>query len=146
MARPFTFSVETRLWHPSEGWKTFPAGETDPGAMWSEKEGGNPVGSQATAGALRDLIEANDRLDAAAQREARKDHDLAALAAERDEARGKLADLEQRTIAAGKAQVQAEDAARGYMLERDAARSEVQTLRDSLARAAKAPAKAVAAT
>lgn len=121
MARPNVFSTETKLWHAAEGWRKFPAGETDPGGAWSEQEGGNPVGNNATAGALKDLIEANDRLDAAAEREAKKDHDLATMAAERDAANGKVADLNQRAIAAEKSQAEAEANAASYAQERSRA-------------------------
>lgn len=125
MARANAFIVPTKLWHAAEGWREFPAGETDPGGSWSEQEGGNPVGNNATTGALKDLIEANDRLDAAAAREAKKDHDLGVMAAERDAAKGQVSDLEQRAIAAEQTREAAETAARGYMVERDQARRDL---------------------
>lgn len=125
--RQQVFSVETKLWHPSEGWRVFPAGETDPGNAWSETEGGHPVGAASAAGALKDLIEANDQLDQMRQMMAAKDHDLAVMAKERDAANAKVSDLEQAGIDAVKARAAAEDAARGYMAERDTARAEMAT-------------------
>lgn len=125
MARPNVFSTDTKLWHPAEGWRTFPAGETNPGATWHEKEGGDSVGSNAASGALKDLIEANDRMDQMAQMMASKDHDLGVMGQQRDEAVGKVHDLEQRAIAAEKAQAEAEERATAYMKERDQARAEL---------------------
>lgn len=133
MPRPYVFSSDTTLYHPTEGERVFPAGETDPGAAWSDKPGGDPVGTNAAVGALKDLIEANDRLDQMGQMAAQKDHDLAVMAKERDEAAGKVAELEQRAIAAEKAQAEAEEATHGYMVERDQARSELKAAQDKLA-------------
>lgn len=122
MPRPQVFSIDTKLWHPSEGWRLFPAGETDPGGSWHEKEGGNPVGNSAAEGALKDLIEANDRIEQMGQQLASKDHDLAQMAAAKEAAEAKVAGLEQRAIAAEAAKADAEAAAAEYMRERDAAR------------------------
>lgn len=139
MARQQVFTSNTKLWHAAEGWRVFPAGETDPGGSWSEKEGGAPVGESAAAGALKDLIAANDRLDQMSETLARKDHDLAKTAADCEEAKTALAAMEQRAIAAEKGQTEAEEFARGYMEERDSARAELEAAKAKPGKAATAP-------
>lgn len=124
MARPHVFQVLTKLWHPAEGWREFPAGETDPGASWHDKEGGLAPGSATTTQALKDLIAAQDQIESLQHRLDSNANDLAESAKVRDIALAKVDGLEQRAIAAEKAQADAEEAARGYMAERDTARSE----------------------
>lgn len=135
MARQQVFTCDTTLYHPVEGERVFPTGETDPGPMWSENAGGDrsetSMGSMAT-----DLIAANDRADDLGQRLAAQAHDMAQTAAEATEAKEALAAMEQRAIAAEKAQAEAEEFARSYMEERDAARAELAAAN---AKPAKAP-------
>lgn len=126
MPRPNIFPCDTVLYHPAEGARTFPQGEQDPGNAWSEKPGGHELGGATIAQATRELIEANDRIDALGQTLAHKDHDLAVIAAERDSAVNATADLEQRAIAAEKTQAEAEEQAAAYMRERDTARAQLE--------------------
>lgn len=136
MANPTTLQIATKLYSPSEPeGRIFQAGEPWPGDAWSSKLGGDPVGANAAAGALKDLIDANDRLDQMGQTLASKDHDLAVLASERDAANDKVAGLEQDAIAAKRAQADAEELARAYMVERDSARAELEALKAKKAKA-----------
>lgn len=133
MAHPAFLNAETMLYSPMEPeGRLFPAGSDWPGDAWSDKPGGEPVGGNAAAGALKDLIDANDRLDQQARVLASKDHDLAQASTAKEEALAKVADLEQRAIAAETAQGEAETAATDYMAERDAARAEVTDLTGKL--------------
>lgn len=125
MLHPTVLSTPTRLFHPAEPeGRVFQTGEPWPGDAWSAKPGGEPAGVNANAGLLKDLIEANDRLDAQGQALARNAFDLGVMATERDAANDRVAGLEQRAIAAEAAQTTAEDAAKGYMGERDQARAD----------------------
>lgn len=139
MARQHVFSVETRLWHPSDGWKLFPVGETDPGSAWSEKEGGEPVGKASTEQALKDLIAAQDQIEAKDRLLVSKDHDLAQLAKAKAEAEAKVADLEQRAIAAEASGAEAQTVAAAVTKERDEARAESARLREKLTTTETAP-------
>lgn len=131
MARPATLLVPTKLYSPLEPeGRTFQAGEPWPGDIWSDKPGGEPAGVNATAGLMKDLIEANDRLDKQGEQIARSGHDLAVIGQERDAAVAKVDDLEQRALAAEAAQKTAEDAAKAYMQERDQARADLQAAND----------------
>lgn len=121
MARPNVFLTDTRLWHPAEGWRTFPAGETDPGAAWSEKEGGDTPGGKTVAEAAKDLIAAHDQIENLQQLLATKDASMATLAQERDEAAGRLAAAEQARIDAEKARDEAVATAEGLTQQRDQA-------------------------
>lgn len=125
MPRPHTFTVETVLYHPTEGKRVFPVGETDPGAMWSEKPGGEPVGAKASLQALHDLIEAQERIEALEAQLVRNGADLDNLAKGKADALAQVHELEQRAIAAEKARADAEDLAGQYMRERDAARQQL---------------------
>lgn len=127
MARPYVFSIDTTLYHPTEGARTFPQGETDPGPAWSDKPGGDRSEGNTMASAAKDLIAANDRADALGVRLEAQAHDLAVAAKARENAEAKVAGLEQRAIEAEKALDAAIEAARGYMQERDSARAEVQS-------------------
>lgn len=135
MGRPFVFPVDTTLYHPSEGARVFPAGETDPGSAWTETRGGEPVDKGTIKQATKDLIAAQDQIDALGEQLNRKDHDLAVIGKERDEANGKVADLEQRAIAAEAGQVEADERAAEYMRERDAARADFQRVSDQVTEA-----------
>lgn len=119
MPRPAVFTTDTFLFHPVEGKKLFPAGETDPGPAWHDKPGGPSVGQNATAEAMKDLIAAQDQIDGLGQQLASKDHDLAQMAKERDEANAKLADAEQRARDAESARAEAEKVAAEVTGERD---------------------------
>lgn len=77
---------------------------------------------------MKDLIEANDRADALGERLEAQARDMLETAADATAAKEKVADLEQRAIAAEKAQADAEEAAKGYMVERDTVRAEVDRL------------------
>lgn len=132
MARQTVFTVDTILYNASEGARLFPAGETDPGGAWSDNPGGEPADKATTKQAMVDLIAAQDQIDGLGGQIARKDHDLAVIAKERDEANDKLADLEQRALAAEAAVATAEAAAADYMRERDSARDEAIRAQDGL--------------
>lgn len=133
MARPAVFSTDTTLYHPAEGAKVFPKGEQDPGPMWTEQRGGVPVGKDSTAGALKDLIAAQDRIESLEAQLVTQDHSLAQIGKERDAAVGKLGDMEQAKIAAEKARDDAEKVAADLTVERDAARAETAGLRAKIA-------------
>lgn len=136
MARQSVLLVETKLYSPSEPeGRVFQAGEPWPGDMWSDKPGGEPAGAQGAAGLVKDLIEVNAQKEALGRQLASKDHDLAVISSQRDEANGKLADLEQRALAAEQAKATAEAAATSYMRERDQARSDLKINQDKLAEA-----------
>lgn len=134
MARPQVFTIATTLYHPVEGARVFPVGETDPGAMWSDKPGGDRAETSMESMA-KDLIAANDRADALGVRLEAQAHDMAQTAAEATAAKEALAAMEQRAIVAETAQAEAESAAKNYMDERDTARAELAALK------AKKPAK-----
>lgn len=144
MANPSVLAADAILYSPAEPeGRLFPAGESWPGDAWSLNRGGEPVGKGATKQAMKDLIDAQDTIDSLSGQLASKDHDLAVMAADRDDATGKLSDAEQRAIEAEKAQTAAEDAARAYMTERDNARSEIQGLTDKLTAAGETIARLV---
>lgn len=134
MTRAHVFAADTTLYHPGEGARVFPAGETDPGDAWSESPGGKPADKSTTRQAMLDLIAAQDQIDALGKQMVAKDHDLAVMASERDAANGKLGALEQRAIAAEAAAADAEARTADYMRERDAARQEAAALRGQLAK------------
>jgi chromosome segregation ATPase len=127
MANPSVLNADTILFSPAEPeGRLFPAGEMWPGDAWSAKRGGEPVGANSTLGAMKDLIKAQDTIDNLSSQLASAAHDLAVIASERDEANGKVHDLEQRAIDAEGKSADAETAAKAYMIERDQARGEVQ--------------------
>jgi len=131
MANPAVLSVDTKLYCPAEPQgRVFPAGSEWPGDAWTSNRGGKPVGKDATAQAMKDLIAAQDRIDSMANQLDTMTHSLAQRSAERDEAVNKVQGLEQRAIAAEAAQEAAEQAARSYMQERDAARSDAKRFSD----------------
>lgn len=103
MPRPAVFMTPTTLYHPTEGKKVFPAGETDPGPSWWDSPTGPPVGGATTAQALNDLIAAQDQLEAAERRAQSHAHDMAQLEAAKSAAEARVADLEQARIAAEQA-------------------------------------------
>lgn len=125
MARAYVFQVDTTLYHPAEGARVFPAGETDPGPTWTDMRGGEPADKSTTRQAMLDLIAAQDQIDGLGAQLTAKDHDLAVMAGERSAALAKVADLEQRALAAEKTAAEAEASAAAYMRERDAARAEL---------------------
>lgn len=124
MPRPFIFATDTTLYHPAEGARVFPAGETDPGPMWTEKPGGEPAGSATVAQALKDLIKAQAQNEALQGNLATAQLALDESAKTREAALAKVADLEQQVVAAKGAQADAEALATQYMRERDEARQE----------------------
>jgi hypothetical protein len=146
MARQQVFTIDTTLYHPVEGARVFPCGETDPGPMWSDKPGGDR--SETSMGSMAaDLIAANDRADVLGGQLAAQAHDMAVTAAEATTAKEALAAMEQRAIAAETAQAESEELAAGYMKDRDAAREELAALKaPKPEKAAKEPAKAPDAT
>lgn len=122
MARPNVFPADTILYSASEpNGRLFPAGETDPGAAWTDKPGGAPVNSASTTAALQDLIAAQDRIETMGETIARNAADLDVAAKAREEAEAKVAGLEQDVIAAKQAQADAEATAQQLTAERDAA-------------------------
>lgn len=129
MSRPFVLTRDTKLWHPQVGWQLFPQGSTDPGDAWSDREGGQMPGSETSLQAMRDLIAAQEQIEALQKLLDQQAAGAAAVAKERDEAVAVRLTLEQRAIVAETAQKVAEDAARQYMAERDQARAEVATLK-----------------
>lgn len=135
MARPHVFTSDTTLYHPSEGARIFPAGETDPGDAWHDSPGGAPADKGTTKQAMKDLIAAQDQMDALGAQLVAKDHDLAVIGAQRDEAAGKVADLEQRAIAAEKAAADAIEGATELRRERDQARGDFQRVSDQFTEA-----------
>lgn len=86
MPRPAVFACDTWLYHPTEGKRLFPQGEQDPGAMWSESPGGDPLGGNTAAAAVAELIEANDRIEQLGRQLEAKDKAITDLTAERDAA------------------------------------------------------------
>ncbi|WP_332763933.1 hypothetical protein [Phenylobacterium sp.] len=128
MARPQVFSTDTYLYNVATGEKRlFPQGETDPGNAWSEKKGGDTAGAGTTAQAMKDLIAAQDQIEALQANLATQDASMAQLSGERDDAVGRVAGLEQDAIAAAKERDEALRSASDYMAERDHARSEAAT-------------------
>lgn len=133
MAQPGILTVDTILYSPMEPeGRLFFQGEPWPGDVWSARPGGDPVLAATTAGVLDDLNTANDQIEQLRGRLASQANDLSVMAAERDGANGKVADLEQRAIEAERSQVAAEDAGAGYMADRDSARAEAQRNGDDL--------------
>lgn len=134
MARPNTFTTDTVLYNIHSGERrTFPKGETDPGNAWSEKKGGDTAGASTTTQALKDLIAAQEQIEALQAAGATQDTSMAELAGERDAAVGKVAGLEQAAIEADRARDQALDDAKTYMTERDQAREASASLRAAIA-------------
>lgn len=132
MARPYVFQVETTLYHPSEGPRVFPAGETDPGPAWTDSRGGEPADKGTTKQAMKDLIAAQDQIDALGAQLSSQDHDLGTATKERDEANLKVAGLEQRATDAEKGQETEARRAADYMRERDDARADHQRVGDQV--------------
>jgi uncharacterized phage infection (PIP) family protein YhgE len=126
MGRPHVFQTDTTLYHAVEGSRVFPAGETDPGGAWSERIGGEAVGAATTTSALKDLIAAQDQIEALESRLANNAHDLAAGAKALEDARALFSGLEQRAISAEKALAESQAQAAKYMAERDQARAETE--------------------
>lgn len=113
MTRPAVFSTDTKLYHPSEPkGRVFPAGETDPGAAWTEQLGGKPAGEKTVGQAAKDLLEAHEQIEAHQSQLETQNASMAILAGERDDAVGKLE-------AAENAKAEAER-------DRDAARAEAE--------------------
>lgn len=135
MARPNVFSEPTKLWHAAEGWREFPAGETDPGGAWHDKEGGSAPGGATVTQAMKDLIAAQDQIDAKDALLAAKDHDLAQSAKRAEEAEAKVKGLNQRALDAEAATQAADERARASAEARDAASARVTVLEADLAKA-----------
>lgn len=126
MARQAVFSVPTKLWHPAGGWREFPAGETDPGGAWHEKEGGEAPGSNTTAQALKDLIAAQEQIEALQATADRQAYDMGLARTAQEQAEAKVAGLEQRAISAETKAQEAETRSAQYMRERDDARKQLK--------------------
>jgi hypothetical protein len=139
MARPNVFQTDTTLYHAVEGARVFPRGETDPGAAWSDRIGGEIVGKETVAQALKDLITAHDQIANLETRLTANASDLAESAKTREEALAKVHGLEQRAVAAEKFLEAAEAQAKTYMAERDQARAEVSHVRAKAAPKAAEP-------
>jgi len=133
MARQLIFSTDTTLYHATEGARTFPAGEQDPGGAWMDRPGGEQIGKASVAQAAKDLIEAENRVDALSTQLERNAHDIATLSAERDEAVAKVEGLEQDVLNARKDADEAATLAETLSAERDHAVTEATNLRAKLA-------------
>lgn len=129
-----TFAPEGRLFQQGEDW---------PGDAWSQRPGGEPIGGDAVAQAMKDLIEAQDQIDRLSQAVSSKDHDMAQMAKQRDDAVAELNGLKQSLLDAEKAQKDAEKIATGLTKERDRARADLQALQNAQA-SASAPVEAAA--
>lgn len=114
MTRTGVFPRDTKLWHPTEGWKVFPQGEQDPGLAWSEKEGGDVP-------AEVDVSELKARTEKAEDLLKRRQADIDRVAQERDDANTKIAGLERRAGEAEKALAEAQADKLRYAEDRDRA-------------------------
>jgi hypothetical protein len=132
MGRPFVFNAPTTLYHPVEGERTFPQGETDPGPAWTDRIGGAAVGAATTTQALKDLITAQEQIEDLEKRLMANGADLAKSAKTREEALAKVTGLEQVALEAIGKHEAAEAQSQTYMRERDQARVEVEALRAKL--------------
>lgn len=140
MARPNVFTTDTTLYHAIEGSRVFPAGETDPGAAWTDRVGGEAIGAATTTQALKDLIAAQDQIEAMEARLHANGHDLAVAAKATADAKAKATEMEQRALAAEKALTDAHAQSQQYMRERDQARTQLAPA-DPTAESEAAPAK-----
>lgn len=133
MSNPSVLQTETTLYCAAEpDGRLFQAGEPWPGDAWSPNRGGEAVGKGATKAAMKDLLDAQDTIEGLERQLASKDHDLAVMASERDEATGKLADTDQRALAAEQGQAAADERVKSMMDERDTARADLQRVSDQL--------------
>jgi hypothetical protein len=124
MANPGVVPSEMRLYasFAPEG-RVFRQGEEWPGDAWSDRPGGAAIGTDAVTQAMKDLIAAQDRIDQMSLQLQSKDHDLAQLGKERDEAVAAFQGQKQALLDAEKARDEAEKIAAGLTKERDAARA-----------------------
>lgn len=125
MPRPNVFPVDTTLYHPTEGKRVFPAGETDPGPLWRDRPGIDVISDATKAQALEDLMAAQEAMDELEARLLAAGRDLDEATGTREAALAKVHGLEQDLVAANKRADEAEALAREYMAERDQARSEL---------------------
>lgn len=133
MANPSVLNADTVLYSAAEpNGRLFPAGESWPGDAWSTNPGGDPLGEGLADGARKDVAKAQSRIDALTATVESNANDLAVSASERDAANGKVADLEQRALAAEQGQEAADGRAHDYMAERDQARSDFQRVSDQV--------------
>jgi hypothetical protein len=79
MARERIFSRETRLYHHIDGWKAFPAGETDPGPAWSEHEGPAAEPGSRDGATLKEMADLTVRAEKAEALVSARAHDMARL-------------------------------------------------------------------
>lgn len=121
MARSGVFSRDTSLWHPDEGWRVFPKGETDPGAAWSEHEGGGLQPGERDAATLREIAALAERAERAEATISRYQADKDRLAQERDDIAAEVANLSRRANEAEKALKEAQADKARYAAERDRA-------------------------
>lgn len=89
--RAFVLAHDTWLYHPTEGKRLFPAGETDPGGAWSDSPGGDPAGAKTVEAAMAEVAEANTRIEALGRQLERQQQANFVLAQERDLAVAKAA-------------------------------------------------------
>lgn len=120
MARSGVFSRDTALWHPEEGWRTFPKGGSDPGGSWFEVEGGAPAGDRDAA-TLRELAAATERAERAEAIIVRYQADKDRLAQERDDIAKTVAAETRRADEAEKALREAQGHKDRFAAERDRA-------------------------
>lgn len=128
MARQPVFSIPTLLWHPSEGWRNFPPGETDPGPAWSETEGGHPVGGKTITQAIEDLTAANAQSDDLRQRLDTQAQAISFANQAKDEAVSKVEGLTQAAIQAQRERDEAVKIAEEATQSRDNANAQVSAL------------------
>lgn len=133
MATPTIVTADTTLYAPfcPDG-RVYPAGSEWPGDAWSVRPGGDKLDTNALAQANKDLIEAHTENERLSANLASKDHDLAQLGKERDEAVAAYEAQKQAVLDAAKAQSDAEDVAAGLTGERDRARAETSAVQARL--------------
>lgn len=113
MANPSILPADTILYSPMEPQgRQFYAGEPWPGDIWSDRPGGSSkLGSETNVQALKDLIAAQEQIEARDQTIAAHAHDLAVMAKQRDTAVEKVESMKQALRDAEAAQKGAEDVA-----------------------------------
>lgn len=146
MANPNVLNEDTILYCPAEPQgRKFPKGETWPGDAWSFKPGGETVGANTTTEALKDLIAAQEQIEALQGLLDNANFSLANAAKAKEDAEAKVAGLEQAVRDAEAAKGEAESVAAGLTAERDRARAELARINAALP-AADAPADPPAPT
>lgn len=136
MAKPTVVAQTMKLYSAfaPEG-RMFQRGEEWPGDAWSTHPEGDKDAPDALADAQKDLIAAHDENERLTKVLASKDHDLAVLGKERDEAVAALNAQKQALLDAKAAQKALEETAATLTKERDQARGQTEALNRRLAKA-----------